>query len=42
MSAAVAEAAKAIPHEALEVAGRPDADAMVEAVGRLLDLRSVP
>jgi uroporphyrinogen-III synthase len=42
MSAVVAEAARGIPHEALEVARRPDADAMLEAVGRLLDLRPVP
>lgn len=42
MSAAVADAAHALPHEALEIARRPDADAMLEAVGRLLDLRSVP
>lgn len=42
MSAAVADALQGMAHEALEVARRPDADAMLEAVGRLLDLRSVP
>ena len=42
MSAAVADAINGIPHQALEVARRPDADAMLEAVGRLVDLRSVP
>ena len=42
MSAAVADAVPVLPHEALEIARRPDADAMLEAVGRLLDLRSTP
>jgi uroporphyrinogen-III synthase len=42
MSAAVADAAKGIPQEALELARQPDAEGMLEAVGRLLDLRPVP
>jgi uroporphyrinogen-III synthase len=42
MSNAVAEALTGLPHAVLELARRPDADAMQDAVGRLLELRSAP
>jgi len=42
MSAAVAEAVDGLAHYCLEVARRPDADAMLEAVARLADLQPLP
>jgi uroporphyrinogen-III synthase len=42
MSDAVAEAAEGLPQEALVIARRPDADAMLEAVERFAEMRRVP
>ncbi len=42
MSDAVAEAAEGLPHEALVVARRPDAEAMLDAVRRFAEMRRAP
>ncbi len=42
ISSAVAKALQDLPHDALAQARRPDAEAMLEAVGKLVEMRSAP